>query len=65
MNSRPSPIALPEICSRPRSSTTPPEPEKAAVDAKLMAERSIKADYMKDTLKCLKIAHESDPSISP
>ena len=30
-----------------------------------MAERSIKADYMKDTLKCLKIAHESDPSISP
>ena len=30
-----------------------------------MAERSITAGYMKDALKYLKIAHESDPSISP
>ena len=36
-------------------------PPKSRLDAKLMAERSIKAGYMKDALKYLKIAHESDP----
>jgi len=33
----------------------------AAVDAKVMAERSIKAGYMKDALKYLLLAHEADP----
>jgi tetratricopeptide (TPR) repeat protein len=33
----------------------------AAVDAKVMAERSMQAGYMKDALKYLQIAHESDP----
>jgi Tfp pilus assembly protein PilF len=45
--------------AQPRSANAPPE--KAALDAKLMAERSMKAGYMKDALKYLKIAHESDP----
>ena len=42
-----------------RSANAPPE--KAAVEAKLMAERSMKAGYLKDALKYLKIAHEDDP----
>ena len=29
-----------------------------------MAERSIKAGYMKDALKYLEAAHEADPAIS-
>jgi Tfp pilus assembly protein PilF len=33
----------------------------ASIDAKVMAERSIKAGYMKDAVKYLVIAHESDP----
>jgi Flp pilus assembly protein TadD len=36
-------------------------PQPAAVDAKEMAERSIKAGYMKDAVKYLQIAHDSDP----
>jgi len=32
-----------------------------SIDAKIMAERSIKAGYMKDALKYLEAAHESDP----
>jgi tetratricopeptide (TPR) repeat protein len=53
-------LQLPQAPSaQPRSANTPPE--QAAVEAKVMAERSIKAGYMKDALKYLKIAHESDP----
>jgi tetratricopeptide (TPR) repeat protein len=37
------------------------EPQPAATDAKVMAERSMQAGYMKDTLKYLQIAHEADP----
>jgi tetratricopeptide (TPR) repeat protein len=33
-----------------------------SIDAKVMAERSIKAGFMKDALKYLEIAHESDPA---
>jgi hypothetical protein len=33
----------------------------ASIDAKVMAERSIKAGYMKDALTYLQVAHESDP----
>ena len=32
-----------------------------SIDAKVMAERSLKAGYMKDALKYLDIAHEADP----
>src|ERR1017187_7495480 len=32
-----------------------------SIDAKIMAERSIKAGYIKDALKYLEAAHESDP----
>jgi len=38
-----------------------PEAQATAVDAKLMAERSIKAGYMKDALKYLRMAHEAEP----
>ena len=37
------------------------DPQPAAIDAKEMAERSIKAGYMKDAAKYLQMAHESDP----
>jgi Tfp pilus assembly protein PilF len=47
----------PDQDSRSRTAT----PEKTALDAKLMADRSIKAGYMKDALKYLKIANENDP----
>src|SRR5215471_19297866 len=36
-------------------------PAAMSVDAKVMAERSIKAGYLKDALKYLEAAHESDP----
>jgi len=39
----------------------PSDPQPAAVDAREMAERSIKAGYMKDAVKYLQMAHESDP----
>ncbi|HEY1497132.1 MAG TPA: tetratricopeptide repeat protein [Candidatus Solibacter sp.] len=41
---------------RPRAAAAAP-----SIDAKIMAERSIKAGYMKDALKYLEVAHESDP----
>jgi Tfp pilus assembly protein PilF len=37
------------------------EAQPASIDAKVMAERSIKAGYLKDALKYLDVAHESDP----
>lgn len=37
------------------------EPQPAAVDAKVMAERSMQAGYTKDALKYLEMAHEADP----
>jgi len=53
-------LQLPQAPSaQPQSANTPPE--QAAVEAKVMAERSIKAGYMKDALKYLKTAHDSDP----
>jgi tetratricopeptide (TPR) repeat protein len=33
----------------------------ASIDARIMAERSLKAGYMKDALKYLETAHEADP----
>jgi Tfp pilus assembly protein PilF len=38
-----------------------PSPQPASIDAKVMAERSMKAGYMKDALKYLQVAHEADP----
>ncbi len=34
---------------------------RVSIEAKLLAEKSLKAGYMKDALKYLNIAHESDP----
>ena len=48
-------LRIPQVL-RPR-----PEPQQASIDAKVMAERSIKAGYMKDALKYLEVAHEADP----
>lgn len=39
----------------------PASPRAASLDAKQMAERSIRAGYMKDALKYLQVAHEADP----
>jgi Tfp pilus assembly protein PilF len=49
-------LRMPQVLrSRPASS------QPASIDAKLMAERSAKAGYIKDALKYLQIAHEADP----
>jgi Tfp pilus assembly protein PilF len=49
-------LRMPQVLkSRPDSR------EPQSNDAKLMAERSIKAGYLKDALKYLQIAHEVDP----
>ena len=48
-------LRMPQVLSR--------RPQAAAdsIDAKVMAERSIQAGYMKDALKYLQVAHENDP----
>jgi Flp pilus assembly protein TadD len=43
---------------RPRTNETKP----VSIDAKVMAERSMKAGYMKDALKYLQVAHEAEPA---
>jgi Tfp pilus assembly protein PilF len=48
-------LRIPQVL-RPRAAAAAP-----SIDAKVMAERSIKAGYMKDALKYLEAAHESDP----
>lgn len=50
-------LRLPQVLKQ-RSSDT----KAASIDAKIMAERSIKAGYMKDALKYLQIAHEAEPA---
>jgi Tfp pilus assembly protein PilF len=49
-------LRIPQIL-KPRADTKP-----VSIDAKVMAERSIKAGYMKDALKYLQIAHEAEPA---
>jgi hypothetical protein len=49
-------LRLPQVL-KARPAAAPP----ASIDAKVMAERSIKAGYMKDALKYLQVAHEADP----
>jgi tetratricopeptide (TPR) repeat protein len=39
-----------------------PSPQPLSIDARLMAERSIKAGYLKDAVKYLEAAHEADPA---
>jgi Tfp pilus assembly protein PilF len=48
-------LHMPQVLNR--------RPQQAAdsIDARIMAERSIKAGYMKDALKYLQVAHEDDP----
>ncbi len=48
-------LRLPQL--RPRADTRP-----TSLDAKLMAERSIKAGYMRDAVKYLLAAHEAEPA---
>ena len=48
-------LHLPQVLAN-RPDSTP-----ASIDAKIMAEHSIQAGYMKDALKYLQIAHEADP----
>jgi hypothetical protein len=48
-------LRMPQML-KPRAATAP-----VSIDAKVMAERSIKAGYMKDALNYLEAAHESDP----
>ena len=48
-------LRIPQVL-KPRAETAP-----VSIDAKLMAERSIKAGYMKDALKYLTVAHEAEP----
>ena len=36
-------------------------PEEAAAEARIMADRSLQAGYLKDALKYLKLAHDADP----
>ena len=48
-------LRMPQLL-RPRATTAAP-----SIDAKVMAERSLKAGYLKDALKYLEVAHEEDP----
>jgi len=48
-------LRIPQVL-KPRADAQP-----ASIDAKVMAERSMKAGYMKDALKYLQIAHEAEP----
>jgi Tfp pilus assembly protein PilF len=48
-------LHMPQVISH-RAQTT-----SDSIDAKVMAERSIKAGYMKDALKYLQVANEADP----
>ena len=42
-----------------------PDSKPASIDAKVMAERSIKAGYLKDAAKYLQLAHEAEPADFP
>jgi Flp pilus assembly protein TadD len=48
-------LRLPQVL-KPRADSKP-----VSIDAKVMAERSVKAGYMKDALKYLQMAHEAEP----
>ena len=48
-------LHMPQVAAR--RPETPPQ----SIDAKVMAERSLKAGYLKDAVKYLEVAHEADP----
>ncbi len=50
-------LRLPQVL---HSRTTESKP--VSIDARVMAERSMKAGYMKDALKYLQVAHEAEPA---
>jgi len=50
-------LRIPQVL-RPRTTGDKP----VSIDAKVMAERSMKAGYMKDALKYLQVAHEAAPA---
>lgn len=50
-------LRIPQVL-RPRTSDSKP----MSIDAKVMAERSMKAGYMRDALKYLQVAHEAEPA---
>ena len=50
------------VLQLPQVLTGRPDAAPASVDAKLMADRSIQAGYMRDALKYLRIAHEAEPA---
>ena len=49
-------LRIPQIL-KARAASQPP----ASIDARIMAERSIKAGYLKDAVHYLEVAHEGDP----
>ena len=49
-------LGMPQVL-KPRAGVQP-----VSIDAKVMAERSIKAGYLKDALQYLQVAHEADPA---
>jgi Flp pilus assembly protein TadD len=49
-------LRMPQVLKQRPEDTKP-----VSIDAKVMAERSMKAGYMKDALKYLQIAHEAEP----
>lgn len=49
------------VLHMPQILTGRPSPQPASIDAKVMAERSIQAGYLRDALQYLQIAHEADP----
>lgn len=48
-------LHLPQKLKRPANS------QEAAAEARIMAERSLQAGYLKDALRFLKLAHQADP----
>jgi len=50
------------VLHQPQVLQTRPTPQQAAISAREMAERSIKAGYLKDAVNYLKTAAESDPA---
>lgn len=49
------------VLHMPQVAVRRPETPPQSIDAKVMAERSLKAGYLKDAVKYLEVAHEADP----
>ena len=55
------PTRVRAVLRLPQVLKTRPDSPGASIDAKVMAERSLQAGYMKDALKYLQVAEEADP----